>query len=272
MPAIAYQTHCAATIPIEFGRSKERQLLSHLDFTAERSHYLVNRPLRSFQSGGREYALPRYLWRGPQGGGDTLRIGIFAGLHGNETEGALAITRLISELSRQPELSKEFALYLYPLCNPTGFEDGTAKSREGRLLSKEFWKSSSAPEIESLESEIWMQAFHGIVNLRSDSELSGIRGEASGAVLSECLLNPALQAASAYLPRANAAPESASIIYKKASNGALRAVRGLTPPPFEIQLTTPSQSRLDLQVEALTAALQSILTEFRGVQAIGANI
>ncbi len=272
MPALAVHTTPEAPITLDFGRRKERQLLSQLDFASERSPHLVNRPLKSFASGGREYALPRYVWRGPQGGGDALRIGIFAVLHGDQPEGALAITRLVSDLLRRPELSREFVLYFYPLCNPTGFEDGTAKNREGRLLSKEFWKSSRLPEIESLESEIWMQAFHGIVSLRSDPRLSGISGVASGAVLSECLLDPALKAASAHLPRLDIDHEPPGIIYKKAPNGSLRAVPGLRPPPFEIHLTTPAQARLDLQVEAINAALQKILVEFRGVQAFGANI
>ena len=35
----------------------------------------------------RAYELPRYLFIGPKGGDDTIRVGLFAGIHGDEPEG-----------------------------------------------------------------------------------------------------------------------------------------------------------------------------------------
>ncbi len=92
----------------------------------------------------RRYSLPRYVFLGPKGGGDTIRIGIFATVHGDEPEGALGLVRFISALERNPDIAKGYALFIYPMCNPTGFEDNTRHSRAGVDLNREFWVDSTA--------------------------------------------------------------------------------------------------------------------------------
>ena len=71
---------------------------------------------------------------GPRGGDVPIRLGIFSGVHGDEPEGALALTRLVAALEKNPELAKGYCLFLYPVCNPTGFEDNTRHSRSGSPL------------------------------------------------------------------------------------------------------------------------------------------
>jgi len=256
------------------------QLLGSFDSVADGSRHLLGKSVRKFECGGEEYQLPRFLWSGPPGGGDTFRLGLFATLNGDEPEGAFALTRLISALEKEPELARGYALFIYPLCNPTGFEDNTRLSRDGYALNRLFWTESAAHEVRFLESEIWMQAFHGIINLRSDIESPGVYGFASGAVLSQALLEPALHAAEAFLPRnrkrqIEGIPARRGMVYAhlyNAREGALRAVPGLEHPPFEITIATPRLASVHLQVEALHAALSAILAEFRYLQAIGQNI
>ena len=125
-----------------------------------------------------------------------------------------------------------------------------------------------------------MQAFHGIINLRSDADSAGVYGFASGAVLSQNLLEPALQATETFLPRnrkrqIEGIPARRGMVYADIYNaraGALRAVPGLDHPPFEITLATPRTAPVHLQVEAHHSALTAILAEFRYLQAIGQNI
>lgn len=256
------------------------QLLGYLDTVAEGSRHLLSKATRKFSAGGEEYSIPRYLWSGPAGGGDTLRLGLFATLNGDEPEGAIAIARLIAALEKDPEVARGYALFIYPLCNPTGFEDNTRLSRAGHALNRLFWTDSGAPEVRFLESEIWMQAFHGIINLRSDAESKGVYGFASGAVHAQALLEPALHAAEAFLPRnrqrqIEGVPARRGMVYAdiyNAREGALRSVPGLEQPPFELMLATPRAASLHLQVEALHAGLAAILAEFRYLQAIGQNI
>lgn len=263
------------------GRPRQpERVLSYLDAVTESSRHLLSRAVKKFTVGDEEYGIPRFIWSGPTGGGDTLRLGLFATLNGDEPEGAFALTRFIAALEKNPELARGYAFSIYPLCNPTGFEDSTRLSRTGHALNRLFWTESDAPEVRFLESEIWMQAFHGIINLRSDADSAGVYGFASGAVISQALLNPALRAAETYLPRNHqraieGIPARRGMVYAdiyNACRGALRAVPGLVNPPFEITLATPRAAAVHRQVEALNAALLAILEEFRALQAYAQNI
>lgn len=252
------------------------QLLAPLDELAEKSPHFLSRSFGRFESAGRNYSLPRYVYLGPKGGGDTLRIGIFATIHGDEPEGALALTRFIRELEARREIAQGFALFIYPVCNPTGFEDGTRASRSGKDLNREFWKNSPEPEVQYLETEIWTHAFHGIINLHADDTCDGLYGFVHGEVLSEYLLRPALRAAGKHLLRdqrreIDGFPARDGVLHQ-CYDGVLRAVPGLKLTPFELTFETPQRAPVPLQVEAFSAALESILTEYRQLMAIAQNI
>lgn len=269
------------TVPTVPGKSlPERRaldrLLTQLDQIADNSEHLFKKPFGNFTSGGQNYQLPRYLFLGPRGGGDIIRIGIFATIHGDEPEGALALTRFAAALEQNPDLAKGYCLLLYPVCNPTGFEDGTRQARGGKDLNREFWKNSQEPEIRLLETEIWTHAFDGIITLHSDDTSHGLYGYVAGAILSENLLEPALREAERFLPRndrqqIDGFPAQNGII-TRGYDGVLRAPPGAAHPPFEITLETPQKAPLHRQVEAFSAALQTVLTEFRYLMAIAQNI
>src|SRR5512139_953442 len=76
-----------------------------------------------FELAGQSHELPRYLFFGPKGGAEPLRIGIFAGLHGDEPAAAFALLRFVRLLEDNPEIARGYCLFLYPACNPTGFVD-----------------------------------------------------------------------------------------------------------------------------------------------------
>jgi hypothetical protein len=256
-------------------RSVER-LLSPFDRLAQNSTNLSRRCLGLFQRGDEGYTLARYFYLGAKGGGDVIRIGIFATIHGDEPEGSLALAKLVAELEREPEIAKGYALYLYPLCNPTGFEDNTRQARGGTDLNREFWTRSSSPEVRQLESEICLHAFHGIITLHSDDTSNGLYGFASGAVLTENLLEPALREAEKYLPR-NRRPvidgfNARRGIITAGYSGVFKSLPGLARPPFEITFETPQKSPLHRQVDATVAALRTILIEYRYLMAIAQSI
>lgn len=240
------------------------------------SNRLLGKSLGKFAVGGREYALPRYLFVGPDGGGDRVRLGLFASIHGDEPEGALALAGLLDRLKAQPDRARGYALFIYPVCNPTGIEDGTRFSRRGRDLNREFWTGTAEPEVKFLESEIWMQAFHGIINLHTDDTSSGMYGYVNGTILSEYLLEPALRSAELFLPR-NLQLEIDGFRAQKGMicdsyRGVLRAAPGIDQPPFELTLESPQKAPTHLQVDALVASILSVLDEFRQLTAIAANI
>jgi murein peptide amidase A len=162
------------------------------------------------------------------------------------------------------------------VCNPTGFADRTRHSRAGVDLNREFWQDSPHPEVRALETEIWTHAFHGIVTLHSDDTSDGLYGFVDGAVLSEYLLEPALRSAETFLPRnkrgtIDGFPANRGII-NSCYNGVLKSPKGLAHPPFEITFETPQRCATHLQVEAVNAALHTILGEYRTIISVAQNI
>lgn len=259
-----------------FERRPVERLLAPLENLASDSDHFFN---KTFGPGSHEHgerSLPRYLYLGPRGGGDVIRIGIFATIHGDEPEGALALTRFVGELEKNPEIAKGYALFIYPVCNPTGFEDNTRRSRSGKDLNREFWSESSEPEIRYLESEILLHALDGIITLHSDDTSDGLYGFVGGAVLTENLIEPALREAEQFLPRNKRRVidgfSAKRGVITQSYPGVLKSIPGLHRPPFEITLETPQKAPLHRQVEAFNAALKTILIEYRYLLAIAQNI
>src|SRR6266850_506501 len=231
--------------------------------------------LGPFESGGEKYSVPRYTFEGPNSS-DPIRIGLFAAIHGDEPAGALALVQFLLDLSADPETAENFLLQVYPICNPTGFEDNTRVSRRGRDLNREFWRASVEPEVELLEHELRTRHFSGIIQLHADDTSDGIYGFVRGHTLTENLLRPALREAGKILPRnINATIDGFAardgIIYDH-YDGVLAAPAQMEPVPFEIILETPHRADLDLQVQALLVALRTILGEYRRLISFAANI
>jgi hypothetical protein len=121
----------------------------------------------SFEREGKRYTIPRFVFLGPSAGRAPIRLGLFALLRGNELAGARGLQRLLDLLAAEPVLASGYELAIYPVCNPTGFEDGTPHNRAGRNLRDEFWRGSAEPEVRILETEIRRRRFHGMISLQS---------------------------------------------------------------------------------------------------------
>jgi hypothetical protein len=204
--------------------------------------FIASEPGR-FDLAGEVHQIPRYLFLGPKGGTEPLRIGIFAGLHGDEPAASFALLRFARLLEENPEIARGYYLFLYPVTNPTGFTDNTRQNRNGKDLNREFWRHSAQPEIRLLESELWSHAFHGIISLHTDNTSDGLYGYAHGPLLTEHLLRPALAAAAQFLPRNQGEVidgfRARDSIIREGYEGVLRAPPGVKPRPFEIILETP---------------------------------
>jgi len=276
MKTMLLQNRAARDVSPRPERRDIARVLAPLEQLAESSPHFISKSLGHFDSAGKSYRLPRYVYLGPKGGGDTVRIGIFATIHGDEPEGALALARFVAALEKNPEIAKGYALFIYPVCNPTGFEDNTRPARSGKDLNREFWKQSTEPEVRYLESEIYLHALDGVITLHTDDTSDGTYGFATGAVLSENLLEPALREAEQFLPRNKRRVidgfQAKRGIITDGYQGMLTALPGQPRPPFEITLETPQKAPLHRQVEAFSTALQTILVEYRYLIAIAQNI
>jgi hypothetical protein len=251
-------------------------LLAPLEKIAAHSPNLVANHEARFESDGETYELPRYLFVGPRGGDTPIRVGIFAAIHGDEPEGAHAIVQFIKLLESKPELATGYYLSFYPVSNPTGFEDGTRRSRSGRDLNREFWKNSREPEVRLLQAELVSRSFQGIISLHTDDTSRGFYGIVRGATLTKHLIEPALQAAEKLLARderpvIDGFQARNGVIYD-AYDGMLGAPPRVRPRPFEIILETPHSPPAYLKEYAFVAALQTILSEYRKFIAYAPNL
>jgi protein MpaA len=263
------------TTPEHFAPKSARRSIQTFLEPLQRARGIQPAQLGAFEIGAEQYSLPRLTFRGPNSS-DPIRIGIFAAIHGDEPAGALAASKFLLDLVNAPEIAENFLLQVYPLCNPTGFEDNTRCSRRGRDLNREFWRASVEPEIQILEHELRTSNFNGIIQLHADDTSQGLYGFVRGHTLTENLLRPALTEAGKILPRnINAIIDGFAardgIIYEQ-YEGILAAPSRIDPVPFEIILETPHHAAMELQVEALVVAMRTILSEYRRLISFAANI
>jgi hypothetical protein len=233
-------------------------------------------PLGKWAVGHDHYTLDQHLFVGPRGGGDYYRVGIFAGMHGDETAGIEAAVRFLQELALKPELARGYEIYVYPLCNPTGFEDGTRHSRSGRDLNREFWVGTREPEVQLLEQQIRTLRFDGIISLHADADSPGIYAFALGAQVTQYVVEPALAAAEKIVPRNRDARidnfTARNGLIRKGYPGMLCAAPEARPRPFEIVFETPLLAQLEQQVEANLVFLRHALEQYQQLQAIGQDL
>ena len=231
--------------------------------------------LGGFLAGDAGYELHRFTLRGAADGNATVRLGFFATIHGDETQGAQALLELAKLSRREPELFRGYEIHLYPLCNPTGYEDGTRHSRRGEDLNRHFWRGSHEPEIALLENEIAARRFHGIVSLHSDDTSDGLYGFVRGSTISKELLAPALADAARHLP-VNREPvidgfRAHEGIIVEGYEGILSAGQ-IEPRPFEIVFETPGTSDFQHQVRAHLSALVAVLRRYRAMLSLANDI
>ena len=252
-------------------------LLAPLDeIVASHSPNFIAQHSEAFEVNGESYRLPRYLFIGPQGGDAPIRLGIFAGIHGDEPEGSYAIIQLARALEARPDLATGYSLSIYPICNPTGFEDNTRHSRRGKDLNREFWKNSAEPEVRLLQADLASRSFQGLIALHTDDTADGFYGIVRGATLTKHLIEPALQAAENFLPRDIRSRidgfNARDGVIRDCYEGVLSAPPKVRPKPFEVILETPKDAPSYLKQCALVAGLESILIEYRKFIAYAPNL
>lgn len=219
--------------------------------------------------------IPKMICR-PDGGGETWKFAIFGGMHGDEAAGIQASRQLAEWAATQPEELRDFELHIYPVCNPSGSMAGTRHTMTGHDLNREFWVGSALPEVAYLEGELRREAYDGIISLHTDDESAGIYGFVSGALLSQQILEPALDEAARVIPR-NPSPYIDGFaadrgIIREGYFGVLSAPPDQRPHAMEIVFEVPDFVRMDLQVEASVIAVKTILSEYRRLQAFAANL
>ncbi|HSI82349.1 MAG: succinylglutamate desuccinylase/aspartoacylase family protein [Candidatus Methylacidiphilales bacterium] len=261
---------------------KLARLLEPLHTLAATSNRLYEAPLNPFMVASQVHRLPRYVFISPGWDGPYLRVGLFAAIHGDEIAGSHALVRLLQKWQENPEVVRGYELFVYPVCNPSGYDAGTRHSGHELDLNREFWQQppSTQPEVRILEQELKALQFDGLISLHADDTSDGLYGLVNGSSLTRYVLEPALAAAERYLPRNHAT----SIDGFEAHNGIIlqqcfQCYRGVLsapaeskPHPFEIVFETPQDAPLEAQISAHIAAVETMLDTYRTLRSEAQNI
>lgn len=251
-------------------RRSIRELIQPIEELARGSQHLFTAHLEFPGPRGERITMPRFLFAGPgSAGASFLRIGIFGGLHGDEESSVVGAIAFIEQLFRNPELARGYELFVYPVCNPTGFADDTRWSRNGLDLNREFWRDSSEAEVMLLERQLSNLEFDGLIALHADDTSEGLYGFINGHALTRHVLEPALARAEAVLPRNYDKSidnfQANEGIIESGYPGVLSAPPAQHPRPLEIVFETPQLAPLDKQVQAHCLALEEMLLRYRAV-------
>lgn len=220
-----------------------------------------------WRSGQDLFFLPRFVFQRTKVPKARIKVGIFGGLRGDESGSPLGIIELIRALHAHPPIGREYQLWLYPVCNPSGYADGTRESRAGQDLNCEFWQHSAAPEVRLLEGDLRAQGFNVLIALDCDGSDNVITGSVSGTTMTEYLLKPALAAAVRTLQ-----PDGASPIYgfravdrskTGSATGQLSASPNQRAAPLQITLQTPRTASPQAQAHAFLVTLHEVLASYR---------
>ena len=253
-----------------------QQLLKPLLDLSKNSDYLIGGSVGQFLVGRKVFQIPRFVFMGPTGGGDTIRLAIFAGFHGDEPEGAEALIALLQELENTPRPATGYHIYAYPLCNPTGFAARTRNNASGQDLTGQFWSGSTQPEVYYLERELGVHRFHGAISLQTQQHPGGFLVETQSAILNRALAPPAIQATQRFLPGSFSQTDSPPDLLPAASTAELpdflAATDELSPAPFELHIGIPKHAPQPSQIYGTVGALKAILDAYRSHLSIGQNL
>ena len=119
-------------------RRSLRVLLRPLDELARGSNYLFSAHLAYGDSLNIVQGLPRYLFAGPGEKRSYLRVGVFAGVHGDEESGIHAAIQLLERLHADPERARGYELFCLPSLQSLGLRRKIALDAERSRFEPSF--------------------------------------------------------------------------------------------------------------------------------------
>jgi hypothetical protein len=242
--------------------SQAAKLLGHLDQLSQPRARLYSSPV-SAPPHYRLPEIPRYIFVGDQPGESEIRLGIFAGLRGEDNVGTKAIVEFIDDLVAIPSLGSAFRIYAYPTANPLSYTTGAPRKQTDRSVTNETGRKVKFPEA-LIEREIFVVQFHGLVVIHTTDEPEGLQAAVYGANLREALVSPILSSLRPLFPTTELPALDSSF--------SLTADAVLKLRPFELALRIPRSGCHGLYSIGLRIALHSAVEQYRLYLAQANNI
>ena len=221
---------------------------------------------------GRAYKIPKFLFLGQRGGGEPIRLALFAGFEPGQTETVTALTTLLLDLEAAPGGARDYALFGYPVVNLRGFDETPAPLSD---FERRFAKDSADEDVQFFKVELRRWFFNGLITLRTDANSSGLYAAVRSEIIADQVIKPALAEAGAIV-RLDAHPLRVRPAdrYARAADyadGRLAPPAEIRPYPFEVKLAVPPGDDT-AAIAALDAAIAGILRNYRKFIAHGADL
>jgi hypothetical protein len=261
----------------DFADERARLLaaIKRLTGLSEHSPHIFASPLGPLAHGRGIFMQPRFIFFGENSAEEAWRVGIYAGLAGDDTRSSLAIVRTLERFVLEPDAANSFNLVFHPVPNPSGLKDGTSTNRSGQHLAGRSWSDSPVAELQLLERDARAVQYHGSIIVQTVPALNQLRGWVRGFSPTDSFLNPGVLRElgnSGYLPftfpiQWQPHPEGA-----QAKSGLPTLVDDLRISPFEITLLVPEDSSPEWAVQAVVNTVRVFLNNFRVAMSRGMNI
>ncbi len=243
--------------------SRAATVLDRLDKLSRTREHLFSTPI-STAAHRKLSQIPRYVFVGDQPGETEIRLGIFAGLRGDDNAGPKAVAAFIDDLVAFPYLGSAFRIYAYPIVNPVSFETETPFTQSGGYLVNEIWRKTNSPEAYLIERELFAVQFQGLIVIHTADEIENLQAGVYGANLNDTLVSPILSSLRSFIPTAEYTVVD--------SSWSLTAAADLKQRPFELTLRIPSSGWQALYSIGLRIALHTAIDRYRSHLAQANNI
>jgi hypothetical protein len=222
-----------------------------LDLLAEGSHGLAK--WRSFAVDG--HVIPSYVFIGLRGGSVPIRLALLGRIEPEDLVSTSAIIKLLVELDLSPLLARDFALFSYPVANPTRL------SHRSPDFSTDFWTDASDPTIRYFEHELAGNQLDGVIAAKGNEAISGFQIQVSSRLIAAEVLWPALEMAQKFVPLAT---EPIQVFpHLQESEHSLFSLGQSRPGPFSLMIRTPRHTPIENQISAIVFSVKQILQQYR---------
>jgi hypothetical protein len=224
--------------------------------------------------GGCDFEIPKFMLLGARGGGQPMRIALFAGIedHG-AADGMAAITRLLIEAELNPALVRDYAIFAYPLVNVFEYKDPL---RQIESFDRRFANERVDGDVRFLRTELRKWHFDGMLTLRTDPRAESFRATVRSQLLAKEVIQPALDVVKKAVPVGGrpikVRPSDMRARLADYADGRLTPPPEIRPYPVEVELFAPGAAPQELRIRSLFVAVHEILVNYRRMLSHASNL
>jgi hypothetical protein len=201
--------------------------------------------------------VPSYVLIGPRTGRVPIRLALLGGTRASDFLSTISIVKLLVELDLAPLIAQDFALFGYPLANPS------RTSQPEPEFDTSFWKGSNDPVVHFFEQEFTADKLDGMIAVRANEPLAGFQIQVSSRVIATEVLWRALELPQKLLPLAN---EPVQVVpHTEIAKHSFANLSHLCPKPFSLIIRTPRNAQSENQISAIAFSIKQILLHYRSL-------